>query len=228
MQLFGNGITSLDTMLGMLGIQVHKGSVPEWMKIAETVGKAEHKVADETQYNNLLLEIKMTKDDIKRRNSITTTQEQGAIAVTPLIIDTVTTPPDAATTTTLPDTATTHHMLTPPIINIITTLPDATTTTTLPDAATTHHMSTLLDALPSVSIATKGDTLYLTNTIAKTTGETPPTDATELLTATGTGNMETILRGQNINGTNSHCTTGTAVLHQTSPPPVDFWTLPPF
>jgi len=58
MQLFGNGITSMDTMLGMLGIQVHKGSVLEWMKIAEMVGKAEHKIADEMQYKHLLLKSK--------------------------------------------------------------------------------------------------------------------------------------------------------------------------
>jgi len=60
-QVMGNGITSLDTMMGMFGLGVHSGSHREWTYIARELGKAEQKRADKIQHQNLLTEIAMTK-----------------------------------------------------------------------------------------------------------------------------------------------------------------------
>jgi len=45
----GNGITSLDTMMGMFGLGVHSGSHREWMHIVHELGAAEQK--ELTRYN---------------------------------------------------------------------------------------------------------------------------------------------------------------------------------
>jgi len=53
MMMFGNGITGLDTMLGMLGIAVHSSSATAWAEIANHLGIAQQKVADVCQEQNL-------------------------------------------------------------------------------------------------------------------------------------------------------------------------------
>ncbi len=61
MQLFGNGISGIDTMLGMLGIAVHSGSHGSWDAIANRLGVAQQKVADVVQNQNLTNEIEEMK-----------------------------------------------------------------------------------------------------------------------------------------------------------------------
>ncbi len=61
MQLFGNGISGIDTMLGMLGIAVHSGSHSSWDAIANQLGVAQQKVASAVQETNLLNEIEEMK-----------------------------------------------------------------------------------------------------------------------------------------------------------------------
>jgi len=41
MQVMGNGVTSLDTMMGLFGLGVHSGSHQEWTYIGHELGKAE-------------------------------------------------------------------------------------------------------------------------------------------------------------------------------------------
>jgi len=53
-QIMGNGVTSLDTMMGMFGLGAHSGSHREWTYIARELGKAEQKRADKIQYQNIL------------------------------------------------------------------------------------------------------------------------------------------------------------------------------
>jgi len=43
MQVMGNGVTSLDTMMGLFGLGVHMGSSREWTHIRNELGKAEQK-----------------------------------------------------------------------------------------------------------------------------------------------------------------------------------------
>jgi len=52
-QVLGNGITSLDTTMGLLGLGPHSGSHHEWMYIGHELGKAEQKRADSMQLRNL-------------------------------------------------------------------------------------------------------------------------------------------------------------------------------
>jgi len=61
MQLFGNGISGIDTMLGMLGIAVHSGSHSSWDAIANQLGVAQQKVASAVQESNLLNKIEEMK-----------------------------------------------------------------------------------------------------------------------------------------------------------------------
>jgi len=62
MQLFGNGISGIDTMLSiMLGIAVHSGSYSSWDAIANQLGVAQQKVANAVQRTNLLNEIEEMK-----------------------------------------------------------------------------------------------------------------------------------------------------------------------
>ncbi len=60
-QILGNGVTSLDTMMGLFGLGVHSGSHREWTFIAAELGTAEQKRADKIQYTNLLIEIEATR-----------------------------------------------------------------------------------------------------------------------------------------------------------------------
>jgi len=60
-QVMGNGITSLDTMMGMFGLGVHSGLHREWTYIARELGAAEQKRANKIQHQNLLIEIAATK-----------------------------------------------------------------------------------------------------------------------------------------------------------------------
>jgi len=57
MEMFGNGLFSLDTMLGMLGIAVHSGSHTSWAAIGTHLGIAQQIVADNVQLQNLEKEI---------------------------------------------------------------------------------------------------------------------------------------------------------------------------
>ncbi len=57
MQVLGKGVTSLDTMIGMLGLGVHAGSHREWTYIGHELGKAQQQTADEIQQQNLQIEI---------------------------------------------------------------------------------------------------------------------------------------------------------------------------
>jgi len=57
MQVLGNGVTSLDTMISMLGLGVHSGSHREWTYIGHELGKSQQKMADKIQENNLQIEI---------------------------------------------------------------------------------------------------------------------------------------------------------------------------
>jgi len=61
MEIFGSGISSLTTMLGMLGMAVHAGSHCSWSEIADIVGKAQQKVADKVQQTNLEIKIETMK-----------------------------------------------------------------------------------------------------------------------------------------------------------------------
>jgi len=61
MEIFGHGISSLTTMLGLLGMAVHAGSHCSWSEIADLVGRAQQKVADKVQQLNLEIEIDMMK-----------------------------------------------------------------------------------------------------------------------------------------------------------------------
>jgi len=63
MQMFGCGITTMDTLLGMLGLGVHCGSHQCWSEIATHIGIAQQKVTDEIQKINL-------------QNKMTTMQER--------------------------------------------------------------------------------------------------------------------------------------------------------
>jgi len=49
MKIFGSGISSLTTILGMLGMAVHAGSHWSWSEIADVVGRAQQKVVDKVQ-----------------------------------------------------------------------------------------------------------------------------------------------------------------------------------
>ncbi len=60
-QVMGNGVTSLDTMMGLLGLGVHSGSHWEWMYIAAELGSAEQKRANKIQYRNVLIKIEATR-----------------------------------------------------------------------------------------------------------------------------------------------------------------------
>jgi len=60
--MFGSGITAMDSMLGMLGIGVHCGSRRCWSVIADRVGMAQQKVADDIQKINLQNEIKAMQE----------------------------------------------------------------------------------------------------------------------------------------------------------------------
>jgi len=62
MEMFGCGITALDTLSGMLGIGAHCGSCRCWKVIASRVGMAQQKVADELQKRNLQNEIKAMQE----------------------------------------------------------------------------------------------------------------------------------------------------------------------
>jgi len=62
MMMFGNGITGLDTMLGMLGIAVHSSSATAWAEIANRLGIAQQKVADACQEQNIENEIKAMQE----------------------------------------------------------------------------------------------------------------------------------------------------------------------
>ncbi len=61
-QLFGNGITALDAVLGMLGLGVHSGSRPSWAVVMSRCGEVQQKVADALQKINLQNEIKIMKE----------------------------------------------------------------------------------------------------------------------------------------------------------------------
>jgi len=50
--LFGNGLSSLDTTLGMLGIAVHSGLHTSWATIGTCLGVAQQVVADNVQLQN--------------------------------------------------------------------------------------------------------------------------------------------------------------------------------
>jgi len=60
-QVMGNGITSLDTMMGMFGLGVHSGSHREWTFIAGELGRAEQERVDKIQNQNILTEIAAMK-----------------------------------------------------------------------------------------------------------------------------------------------------------------------
>jgi len=62
MQMFGSGITAMDSLLGMLGIGVHCGSRHCWSVIADHVGMVQQKVADDIQKINLQNEIKAMQE----------------------------------------------------------------------------------------------------------------------------------------------------------------------
>ncbi len=62
MELFGNGLSSLDTMLGMLGIAVHSGLCSSWAAISHHLGVAQQAVADNVQIMNLEKEIEAMKE----------------------------------------------------------------------------------------------------------------------------------------------------------------------
>jgi len=49
MQLFGNGISCIETMLGMLGIAIASGNCTSWTTIGNWLGVAQQKVADAVQ-----------------------------------------------------------------------------------------------------------------------------------------------------------------------------------
>jgi len=59
MKLFGNGISSIETMLGMLGIAVTSGNCNSWATIGNWLGVVQKNVADVVQKNNLENEIKV-------------------------------------------------------------------------------------------------------------------------------------------------------------------------
>jgi len=61
MQIMGNGITSLDTMMGMFGLGIHSGSHKERAYIASELGVVEQKRADKIQNQNILIKIAATK-----------------------------------------------------------------------------------------------------------------------------------------------------------------------
>jgi len=61
MQLFGNGVIGLDTLLGMLGLGVHSGSHCSWAFLMSCCREAQQKVADAVQKQNLHNEITMMK-----------------------------------------------------------------------------------------------------------------------------------------------------------------------
>ncbi len=58
MQLFGNGISSIETMLGMLGIAITSRNCASWATVGNWLGVAQQKVADVVQKINLENEIK--------------------------------------------------------------------------------------------------------------------------------------------------------------------------
>jgi len=58
MQLFGNGISSIETMLGMLGIAITSGNHTSWATVGNRLGVAQQSVADVVQKMNLENEIK--------------------------------------------------------------------------------------------------------------------------------------------------------------------------
>jgi len=53
MQILGNGVTSLDTMMGLFGLGIHSGSHQEWTFIAAELGTAEQKHADKNTVHKL-------------------------------------------------------------------------------------------------------------------------------------------------------------------------------
>jgi len=56
MQVLGNGVTSLDTMIGMLGLGVHAGSHREWTYIGHELGKSQQKW--QTQFRKATYKLK--------------------------------------------------------------------------------------------------------------------------------------------------------------------------
>jgi len=60
-QVLGNGVMSLDTIMGLLGLGIHSGSRWECTYIAAELGSAEQKRANKIQYRNLLIEIEATR-----------------------------------------------------------------------------------------------------------------------------------------------------------------------
>jgi len=53
MQVMGNGVTSLDTMMSMFGLGVHSGSHREWTYISCELGNAEQRSTDKIQDQNI-------------------------------------------------------------------------------------------------------------------------------------------------------------------------------
>jgi len=58
MMLFGNGISSIEIMLGILGIATASGNCTSWATIDNWLGVAQQKVADAVQKSKLKNEIK--------------------------------------------------------------------------------------------------------------------------------------------------------------------------
>jgi len=61
MQLFGSGVSALDTFLAMLGLGIHCGSCHSWAVIMNCYGEAQQKIAAAAQKSNLLNEINAMK-----------------------------------------------------------------------------------------------------------------------------------------------------------------------
>jgi len=59
--VLGNGITSLDTTMGLFGLGPHSGSSCEWRYIGHELGKVEQKQADVVQLRNLQIKIEATR-----------------------------------------------------------------------------------------------------------------------------------------------------------------------
>jgi len=77
MQILGNGVTSLDTMMGLFGLGIHLGSHWEWTFKASELGKVGQKHADQIQYANLLIEIEATR---ARQATMVATSQNNASA----------------------------------------------------------------------------------------------------------------------------------------------------
>jgi len=61
-QLFGNSVTALDTVSGMLGLGIHCGSHQSWAVVMNCCGEAQQKVADAVQKSNQQNEINTMKE----------------------------------------------------------------------------------------------------------------------------------------------------------------------